>query len=66
MVGLTDLSGGSAALSDGRMALLAFFKSEALHPADFRIRDDGVVGLNRELARRVAGLRYSAMPRMVA
>ena len=35
-------------------ALLAFLKSEALHPADFTIREDGVVRLNPELARRVA------------
>jgi len=37
-------------------AVLAFLKSEALHPADFTIREDGVVRLNPELARRVAGL----------
>jgi CRISP-associated protein Cas1 len=37
-------------------AVLAFLKSEALHPADFVIREDGVVRLNPELARRVAGL----------
>jgi CRISPR-associated protein Cas1 len=34
-------------------AVLAFLKSEALHPADFTIREDGVVRLNPELARRV-------------
>ena len=34
-------------------ALLTFLKSEALHPADFTIRGDGVVRLNPELARRV-------------
>jgi hypothetical protein len=33
-------------------AVLAFLKSEALHPADFTIREDGVVRLNQELARR--------------
>ena len=37
-------------------AVLAFLKSEALHPADFTIREDGVVRLNPELARRVSGL----------
>jgi hypothetical protein len=37
-------------------AVLAFLKSEALHPADFTIREDGVVRLNPELARRVAKL----------
>jgi CRISPR-associated endonuclease Cas1 len=37
-------------------AVLAFLKSEALHPADFTIREDGVVRLNPELARRVVGL----------
>ena len=31
-------------------AVLSFLKSEALHPADFTIRDDGVVRLNPELA----------------
>jgi hypothetical protein len=37
-------------------AVLAFLKSEVLHPADFTIREDGVVRLNTELARRVTGL----------
>ena len=37
--------------------VLAFLKSEALHPADFTIRGDGVVRLNPELARRVAEIR---------
>jgi CRISP-associated protein Cas1 len=37
-------------------AVLAFLKSEALHPADFTIRGDGVVRLNPELARRVTGM----------
>jgi CRISP-associated protein Cas1 len=37
-------------------AVLGFLKSEQLHPADFTIRDDGVVRLNPELARRVAQL----------
>jgi len=37
-------------------AVLAFLKSEALHPADFTIREDGVVRLNPELARRAAQL----------
>ena len=37
-------------------AVLSFLKSEALHPADFTIRSDGVVRLNPELARQVAGL----------
>jgi CRISPR-associated endonuclease Cas1 len=36
--------------------VLAFLKSEALHPADFTIREDGVVRLNPEFARRVAEL----------
>jgi hypothetical protein len=35
-------------------AVLVFPKSEVLHPADFTIREDGVVRLNPELARRVA------------
>jgi CRISPR/Cas system-associated endonuclease Cas1 len=38
-------------------SVLAFLRSEALHPADFTIREDGVVRLNPELARRVAQLR---------
>jgi CRISPR-associated protein Cas1 len=37
-------------------AVLAFLKSEALHPADFTIREDGVVRLHPELARHVAEL----------
>ena len=37
-------------------AVLSFLKSEALHPADFTLREDGVVRLNPELARRVAGV----------
>jgi CRISP-associated protein Cas1 len=37
-------------------AVLTFLKSEALHPADFTIRGDGVVRLNPELARTVSGL----------
>lgn len=37
-------------------AVLAFLRSEALHPTDFTIREDGVVRLNPELARQVAGL----------
>jgi CRISPR-associated endonuclease Cas1 len=36
--------------------VLGFLKSDALHPADFTIREDGVVRLNPELARRVARL----------
>ena len=36
--------------------VLAFLKSEALHSADFTIREGGVARLNAELARRVAGL----------
>ena len=35
-------------------AVLAFLRTEALHPADFTIRADGVVRLNPELARHVA------------
>ena len=35
---------------------LAFLKSEALHPADFTLREDGVVRLNPQLARCVVGL----------
>jgi CRISP-associated protein Cas1 len=37
-------------------AVLGFLKSETLHPADFIIREDGVLGINPELARRVAKL----------
>ena len=37
-------------------AVLPFLKSEALHPADFTIREDGVVRLNPELARRVVAI----------
>jgi CRISPR-associated protein Cas1 len=37
-------------------AVLSFIKTEALHPADFTIRDDGVVRLNLEVAKTVAKL----------
>jgi CRISPR-associated protein Cas1 len=37
-------------------AVLAFLRSEALHPADFTIREDGVVRLQPELARHIAKL----------
>jgi len=37
-------------------AVLAFLRSEALHPADFTIREDRVVRLNPELAKKVVGL----------
>jgi hypothetical protein len=39
--------------------VLAFLKSEALHPADFTIREDGVVRLNPELARNIAGIAFA-------
>jgi CRISPR-associated protein Cas1 len=38
-------------------AVLSFLKSEALRPADFTIREDGVVRLNPELARWASRLR---------
>ena len=41
-------------------AVLSFLKSEALHPADFTIREDGVVRLNPELARQVASIELAA------
>jgi CRISPR-associated endonuclease Cas1 len=37
-------------------AVLGFLKAEALHSADFTIREDGVVRLNPQLARRVASI----------
>jgi CRISPR-associated protein Cas1 len=37
-------------------AVLAFLKSEALHPPDFTTWEHGVVSLNPELARWIAGL----------
>jgi CRISP-associated protein Cas1 len=37
-------------------AVLAFLKSDALHPAHFTLREDGVVRLNPELATRVTRL----------
>ena len=33
-------------------AVVGFLKSQALHPADFTVRANGVVRLNPELARR--------------
>jgi CRISPR-associated protein Cas1 len=44
-------------------AIIEFLKSEKLHSADFTIRRDGVVRLNPQLARRVAGLiNYRVTP----
>ena len=40
-------------------AELTFLKSEALHPADFTNRADGMVWLNPELATQVARLGIS-------
>jgi hypothetical protein len=37
-------------------AVLAFVKSEALHPTEFAIREDGVVRFKPELARTVLQL----------
>ena len=37
-------------------AMLGFLKTEALHPADFTIREDGVVRLNPDLAKQVVGI----------
>jgi CRISPR-associated protein Cas1 len=37
-------------------AIIEFLKAEKLHAADFTIRRDGVVRLNLQMARRVAGL----------
>jgi hypothetical protein len=34
-------------------AVFAFLRTEALHPAEFTIREDGVVRLNSELVRQV-------------
>jgi hypothetical protein len=42
-------------------AVLEFPKLEALHPADFTIKDDGVVRLNPEVARRVARLTMTSV-----
>jgi len=39
-----------------QLAALGSLNSEALHPADFTIQEDGVVRVNPELARRVTGL----------
>jgi CRISP-associated protein Cas1 len=36
--------------------VLAFLRTEVLHPAEFTIREDGVGRLNPELARAVAAL----------
>ena len=45
-------------------AVLGLLKSEALHPGDFTIREDGVVRLNPELARRVALTTSTALSRV--
>jgi CRISP-associated protein Cas1 len=39
-------------------AVLSILKSEVLHPADFTIREDGVVRLNPELARRIIRMGF--------
>ena len=41
-------------------AVIEFLKSEALHPADFTIRDDGVVRLNPQLSCHVAKIASAA------
>jgi hypothetical protein len=41
--------------------ILGFLKSATLHPADFTIREDGVVRLNPEMARTVSGLAARAV-----
>jgi len=43
-------------------AVLSFLKSEGLHPADFTIREDGVVRINPELARTVVRLTVTEYP----
>jgi CRISPR-associated protein Cas1 len=37
-------------------AVLGFLKSKSLHPADFTIREDGVLRLNPELARLISAV----------
>jgi CRISPR-associated protein Cas1 len=37
-------------------AILQFVQSNAFHPADFTIRNDGACRLNPEMARRVVGI----------
>jgi len=44
-------------------ATIEFLKTERSHPADFTIRRDGVVRLNPQLARRVAGLVTTSLPK---
>ncbi len=41
-------------------SVLAFLKSEVLHPADFIIGNDEVMRLNPELAKRVASIEVAA------
>jgi hypothetical protein len=41
--------------------VLGFLKSEALHPADFTTREDGVARLNPELARQAAAIAKAHM-----
>jgi CRISPR/Cas system-associated endonuclease Cas1 len=42
-------------------AVLAFLKAEALHPAEFTIREDGVVRLNPELRGGWRGYRHDRL-----
>ena len=50
-----------AGAAQGRSGFFGLLKSEALHPADFTIREDGVVRLNPELARTVGRMAGCAI-----
>jgi len=43
-------------------SIIEFLKGEKLHPADFTVRRDGVVRLNPQLARRIAGRVTTGLP----
>ena len=47
-------------------AVLAFVRTEALHPADFRIRENGTVRLNPGLTRQVTRVAWGQMLRSLA
>jgi hypothetical protein len=59
MYSFSESKNNRARATEGRPQVLAFLR--ALHPADFRIREDGVVRLSPELAKSVV-----ATPRMHA
>jgi hypothetical protein len=59
LLGLTSREVDQTERDRLRQAALPFLESEALRPADFTIRDDRVVKINPDLARRMPGVAIS-------